>query len=925
MSIVSQELAWQVGITCGPDGLPSKRDLASHVRMLLRLRGPVPSAEIVEWLVSICCALGYARDACSERVRAVLTDMASAREVGFIRCGSEEAVVGQRTRLIAVSGKFAAAVGVDEAATSYESPFGERADLTIRHILVVAGAVDLGSELGRPTYRDALAALGLNYRFMPTLAAFPGFIADLLHRIGVVPDEGEVRVIGGCGTGNGIAYGYVTRGGIDAPHAILRRDGDFRVLRLPNNEALGWLALALFPGFLSSDTVELPASVAPPSQLLAALHMSGISEHGDCRRWKLLDGAGSILRTWLGLSEPEENVQLSPDPAQLRVIEADVSRRMVVDAGPGSGKTWVACRRVAHLIEQGAAASRIWLISFTRAAVGELRDRIAGFLSEPDAALEIRILTLDSFSWRLRNGFSEEEGESLPGGYDANITEAMALVSGGDSAIAEFLGGVEHLILDEAQDLTGDRRKLSFAIVSALDDSCGVTVFADSAQAIYAYSEEPGTTDLPLKDMLLSARKLEFNEVRLDRDYRTRTAILKSLFADARYVLIGKDQPSGRQRYDRVRALIKAAAGEVLPPLNDQDFATSGSMLMLFRSRAEMFGAAADLWRNRVLFDVRFAGREPAVVSWVGAVLSRAAGDSLNRAAFDAAWDELWPPPAATGRDAAWGALLRFARGGRNTIDLRMASERLSSFQPPLELTTQAGVRRKLVLSTIHGAKGREADNVRLMLPPVPDDECDVDWDEEARVLFVGATRARRSLHIGKGRARLKDDGQTSRLWQACTFRSGRNALVEVGVDGDVDIAMQGDPGSWGGPEGLKASQEKLWALGAGERPVPLVAVREGRNHFFVLHVEGEDPEMGKVGFLSGDILSDLWMIGKKVHGERLVAPPHRIEGINLIDVRTVAFCPSGSAADPGSESRRPFLLVPIVAGLSATFFHTEK
>ena len=72
-------------------------------------------------------------------------------------------------------------------------------------------------------------------------------------------------------------------------------------------------------------------------------------------------------------------------------------------------------------------------------------------------------------------------------------------------------------------------------------------------------------------------------------------------------------------------------------------------------------------------------------------------------------------------------------------------------------------------------------------------------------------------------------------------------------------------------------------------------------------------------------VQADLWMIGKKVHGERLVAPPHRIEGINLIDVRTVAFCPSGSAADPGSESRRPFLLVPIVAGLSATFFHTEK
>lgn len=64
------------------------------------------------------------------------------------------------------------------------------------------------------------------------------------------------------------------------------------------------------------------------------------------------------------------------DSAQIKVIEESVSSRILVSAGPGMGKTAVACARVAHMIEQGVPASGIWLISFTRTAVREIRDRI---------------------------------------------------------------------------------------------------------------------------------------------------------------------------------------------------------------------------------------------------------------------------------------------------------------------------------------------------------------------------------------------------------------------------------------------------------------------------------------------------------------------------------------------------------------------
>ena len=56
----------------------------------------------------------------------------------------------------------------------------------------------------------------------------------------------------------------------------------------------------------------------------------------------------------------------------------------------------------------------------------------------------------------------------------------------------------------------------------------------------------------------------------------------------------------------------------------------------------------------------------------------------------------------------------------------------------------------RITLSTIHGAKGGEADNV-LLLPDVTKsaiDQNDLDPDELHRLFYVAVTRAKKSLHI---------------------------------------------------------------------------------------------------------------------------------------------------------------------------------
>ena len=56
----------------------------------------------------------------------------------------------------------------------------------------------------------------------------------------------------------------------------------------------------------------------------------------------------------------------------------------------------------------------------------------------------------------------------------------------------------------------------------------------------------------------------------------------------------------------------------------------------------------------------------------------------------------------------------------------------------------------KIHLSTIRGAKGGEADNVMLLtdLSRKSQEAMEKDSDDECRVFYVAATRARNELHI---------------------------------------------------------------------------------------------------------------------------------------------------------------------------------
>jgi ATP-dependent helicase/nuclease subunit A len=86
--------------------------------------------------------------------------------------------------------------------------------------------------------------------------------------------------------------------------------------------------------------------------------------------------------------------RVSPD--RFYAIACDPAKSVVVEACAGSGKTWMLVSRIVRLLLAGVEPHHILAITFTRAAAGEMRDRLAGWLAEwaMHASVEERIRQL---------------------------------------------------------------------------------------------------------------------------------------------------------------------------------------------------------------------------------------------------------------------------------------------------------------------------------------------------------------------------------------------------------------------------------------------------------------------------------------------------------------------------------------------------
>ncbi|MGO7273042.1 UvrD-helicase domain-containing protein [Rhizobium ruizarguesonis] len=630
--------------------------------------------------------------------------------------------------------------------------------------------------------------------------------------------------------------------------------------------------------FFSADGHFSPAD-GIPAETAVILSLCGSL---DLRSgsWSIGQDNAAFLRDWFGVpSCKEAGDEPAPDPEQLLVISADAGERIVVEAGPGAGKTNTATERVVRLVEEGLAPSRIVLLSFTRIAVTELRERIRNRLSATPGVAMVQIHTFDSYAARIILA----AGAKTAGSHEATIQAATRLLRKRDPLVVNLVDPLEHIIIDEAQDLVGSRREFCEALINEVHRTCGITVFGDFAQAIYGY-QSPGSENDTLLELV--QRLPLFHSMRITRDHRTRTEGLRSLFRSARDFL-RDNEPATRDNYFELRDLIEGSSSETgIRDFPGHPSTTRG--LILTRYRSSLLEVAAAMRMKGRQFRISLNDRPLRIEPWLGATLGGLDPDTkVTREAFGQIHDGLRTSISRT-FDDCWEILQDLDGSGRREIAVGRVAEGLE--YPPSDLVSDYEGTSGPLLSTIHGIKGRQSERVLLLLSAERRKE-GINWSEEARTLYVAATRASHELRTGWApAASFHAAGTPERHWR------GRRDYREM------EIGLEGDLIEWTGfssSDCFTSAQEvidSIWRAASSGSTAE--AVPFGADQLMIRLTDDEKP----IGILGKQFTGVLREIINAPEGSELPV----LSGVSVTGATTVVV--TGSAARPPSLALMPLL-----------------
>lgn len=616
-------------------------------------------------------------------------------------------------------------------------------------------------------------------------------------------------------------------------------------------------------------------------------------------------------------------------PEQNRVIEASPESRVLIDAGPGTGKTATACARIAWLLNHGGIeATEIWLFSFTRTAVHELRSRIASYLDNPGDVAALRIATIDSYAWAIHSGFDSQA--SLTGTFDDNIHRVITLVQKHEGVFS-YLSTIRHLIVDEAQDVVGPRCELLLEIINALPAEAGVSVFSDEAQAIYGFAEESSHAgvDGTLPEKLREFMSDQFREHDLSQVHRTTDTRLLKVFRDGRKLIRSKTS-SGATRLESVKELVKQTNHGMLGNYWDdikQLAVDKTDTLLLFRRRGEALAASGSLGVQP--HRLRMSGLPVCVHGWIAVLLWDWTKPDLDADDFERLWEERVGSAKDERAKKAWSVLIKAFGRSASRISMARLVTKLASGSPTYELTLPEFGYDGPIVSTIHGSKGREAADVRLYLPGTsPDDTADDQLDEEARVVFVGATRARAMLRIGSANSksvarRLESSGRAFTPYPYKNGKKEAKAAVEVGRMRDVDALGLVGRGLYGHVDEAREAQARVMGLKAGMAAAHAEATDESHDWRYRVNAEDGGGHLCYLNpYLGYDLFDIAAFVEQYVHlGKK--RPPRQLRYLRSFGVRTLAVSPDDPIREQLHAPWRDSGLIaaPMLAGYSMAYF----
>ncbi len=453
---------------------------------------------------------------------------------------------------------------------------------------------------------------------------------------------------------------------------------------------------------------------------------------------------------------------------QLEIIDNSEDQYLVVAAGPGSGKTKLLVHKLASIVRmEDVKYEHLLMLTFSRAAVNEFKQRLIGLIG--GAAHYIEIKTFHSFCFDLLGRVGNVERSA------GIIEEAVKAIRSGVVDPSRITKSV--LVIDEAQDMDFH----DFELVKVLmeeNPEMRIIAVGDDDQNIYAFR---GSDQKYFRGL---AGRREASQYELTENFRSRPNLVAFTNRFARTItermkttdIVSRHAEEGTIHLYRhssehleVPVVYRVMNAELVGTTSVLTWSNKDAVIvagLLKRKGAKVrliqtneYFSLLKLRESRYLFEL--VGREE-----VGQTLTAAQLEMVQRKLMD----RFGKTRSANLIHNALGKFIELHPKVKYLSDLEIfiGESRMEDF-----IDTE---RDTIMVSTMHKTKGREFDNVYIMLDHfIPDD------DKKRRLLYVAMTRAKSKLEI-----HFNDD----------TFRSippelARQGKIETHYDPPDEITVQ--------------------------------------------------------------------------------------------------------------------------------------
>jgi len=421
--------------------------------------------------------------------------------------------------------------------------------------------------------------------------------------------------------------------------------------------------------------------------------------------------------------------------AQLAIVNNKEDQILVTAAGPGSGKTKLLVHKLAAIVTmEDVKYEKLLMLTFSRAAVNEFKSRLMELIG--NAARFIEIKTFHSYCFDLLGRVGNlERSEGI-------IKEAVGKIKNGQVEHARITKEV--LVIDEAQDMDLNEFELIRTLMTE-NPEMRVIAVGDDDQNIYEFR---GSDNKHFRTLMESpgARKYELVE-----NFRSLPNLVEFTNVFARNITTRMKSTEIRSihRDGGIISIYKHSSEQIMIPVVDQicQAELEGTTCLLTRTNDEALqlvgllksrGMPARLIQTLDGFDLLKLQEVRYVFDLLEKKEDHQTLDDGNLESAKRSLRDRFGANSTT--DLIVKAVETFQR-------LHPATKYRSDFEQffaesNLEDFIESG-RDTILVATMHKAKGREFDNVYLMLNHfVPNN------DEDRRLLYVAMTRAKNMLEI---------------------------------------------------------------------------------------------------------------------------------------------------------------------------------